>query len=232
MKRVISSRSFYDTPVLISSNIDKGEISSTGTVRLYFKEPLQKENVDASKITVKNVTTGEYVKATVYVSDKELSFEPQSGFVEGNQYQLEIPADAVKSKDQIPIKSSITKTFKTANLLTIISGPEKKLSEKRPELTVTFSNPLSKDLELADYFKLYENDNSNSNEELETIIRISEDQKSVSVIPTVSFTNGSSYKLGVDTAVKDIYDQRIIDKENVVYELDVDGIDTDIRKPS
>ncbi|MBA2877206.1 hypothetical protein HNR63_000233 [Anoxybacillus kamchatkensis] len=226
------TRQFYDAVSIVSSNVDGGEMGSLGSIKLQLDQDIMLKNITGSKFRLKNVSTGELVQATIYVNGKEVSLQPNAGLAENTTYELTIEPDGIVSNDGIPMRSSYTKTFKVASLFKAVSGPDEKITERRPQLSVTFNNPIDEKYVDSAYFKLLENDLSNSNEEIETKITVSPDKKTVSILPLVNFANGDRYKVTVSNRVRDIYGQQLAVSEDLSYPIEVGNIVTLLQKPA
>jgi hypothetical protein len=228
----ITTRKFYDAPVIVQTNFDNTAINSSGNLKVYFAEDLVGDKVDSNQIYLTNMKTGLKEEININVNENALTIEPKMGLTENTQYQLTIQADAIRSRDNVSMKTTFIKQFKTADLFKVISGPESRTNEKRPKMIVQFSNPINPDYVSNHNFQLFENDNSNKNEEVELHVSLSADKKSVEVYPLTALQEDSSYKLVVNNNLVDIYGLKLVDKESLVFPIEVGDIVESIAKPS
>ncbi|MCL6586219.1 MAG: Ig-like domain-containing protein [Anoxybacillus sp.] len=226
------TRQFYDAVSIVSSNVDGGEMGSLGSIKLQVDQDITLKNITGTKFRLKNVSTGELVYGNIDVNGREISLQPNAGLAENTTYELTIEPDGILSNDGIPMKAPYSKTFKVASLFKAVSGPEEKITERRPQLSVTFNNPIDEKYVDSTYFKLLENDLSNRNEEVETKITLSPDKKTVSIFPLANFSSGDRYKVIVSSGIRDIYGQQLAVSEDVSYPIEVGNIVTLLQKPT
>lgn len=224
----LTTRQYYDAPVLAETNIDASEINSAQPIVLTFKESVQE--LDPAQISLIQVKTGQKEDVSVSVNDETVTIQSKLGLTENTEYQLDIEAADISSLDNIPMKTKISKKFKTADLFKIVSGLESKVTEKRPELTIVFSNPIDEEYLTEYYFTLQESGYSNRNNEIETVLSVSKDKRTVKIVPQTSLQSGETYELTISNAIKDIYDYSLASKSNQSFQFDVGAISTNIRK--
>jgi hypothetical protein len=228
----IKTRKFYDSPEIVKTNFDSSVINSASNLMVYFADDIDRAKVNKSQIYLTNVNTGLREELNIYVNGEVLTVEPKLGLTESTPYQLMIQSDAILSRDNIHMKSAFIKEFKTAELFKVVTGPDKTTNEKRPKFAVSFSNPIDSEYVNNRNFKLFENDNSNKNDEIELHLSLTNNGKSVEVYPLTALREDSKYKLVVNNNLLDIYGLKLVDKEPQIFPIEVGSIKESIAKPT